>query len=97
MKLSLASEAEQDLVEGARFYAHEANHELGHAFISEFERSAALLLKQPHLGSVWRGFVRRLPMRRFPYSLIYYLRGSEVRVLAIAHQRRKPGFWHDRS
>ena len=67
MKLSLASEAEQELVESARFYAREANAELGHAFISEFERSTELLLAQPHLGSVWRGVVRRLPMRRFPY------------------------------
>lgn len=45
MKLSLAAEAEQELVEGALFYAREANAELGHAFISEFERSAALLLE----------------------------------------------------
>ncbi len=97
MKLSLASEAEQELVESARFYAREANAELGHAFISEFERSTELLLAQPHLGSVWRGVVRRLPMRRFPYSVVYYLRESEVRVLAIAHQSRKPGFWRGRS
>ena len=73
MKVSLASEAEQELVEGAQFYAREANEELGQAFISEFERSATLLIEQPLLGSVWRGVVRRLPMRRFPYSIIYYL------------------------
>ena len=97
MKVSLAAEAEQELVEGARFYAREANAELGHAFISEFERSATLLLEQPHLGAVWRGSVRRLPLRRFPYSIVYYVRESEVRVLAIAHQRRKPGFWRGRA
>lgn len=102
MKLSLASEAEQELIEGARFYAREANAELGHAFVSEFERSTferstELLLGQPHLGSVWRGVVRRLPMRRFPYNVIYYLRESEIRILAIAHQSRKPGFWRGRS
>lgn len=96
MNVSLASEAEQELVEGA-LYAREANEELGQAFISEFERSATLLTEQPFLGSVWRGVVRRLPMRRFPYSIIYYVRESEVRVLAIAHQSRKPGFWRGRS
>jgi len=31
VKLSLSSEAEQDLVEGAQFHAREANDELGHA------------------------------------------------------------------
>ena len=97
MNVSLTSEADQELVEGAQFYAREAKEELGQAFISEFERSATLLTEQPFLGSVWRGVVRRLPMRRFPYSIIYYVRESEVRVLAIAHQSRKPGFWRGRS
>jgi len=97
VKFSLASEAEQELVEGAQFYAREANEELGHAFISEFERSVTLLREQPRLGAVWRGPVRRLPLRRFPYSIIYYLSESEIRVLAVAHQSRKPGFWRGRS
>ena len=97
MKVSLAPEAEQELVEGALFYARQANAQLGHAFISEFERSAALLGEQPRLGAVWRGKVRRLPLRRFPYSIVYHLAASEVRVLAIAHQSRKPGFWRGRS
>jgi plasmid stabilization system protein ParE len=97
VKVSLAPEAEQELVEGALFYAREASAELGRAFISEFERSAVLLVEQPRLGAVWRGAVRRLPLRRFPYSIVYYLRESEVRVLAVAHQSRKPGFWRTRS
>ncbi len=97
MKVSLVAEAEQELIEGALFYAREANAELGHAFISEFERSAAVLLEQPRLGATWRGKVRRFPLRRFPYSIVYYILESEVRVLAIAHQSRKPGFWRGRS
>jgi toxin ParE1/3/4 len=68
VKVSLAPEAEQDLVEGALFYAREANAELGQAFISEFERSAAVLGEQPRLGAVWRGRIRRLPLRRFPFT-----------------------------
>jgi len=93
----LAPEAEQELIEGALFYAREANAELGFAFISEFERSAALLAEQPRLGAVWRGRVRRFPLRRFPYSIVYYLSQLDVRVLAVAHQSRKPGFWSGRS
>jgi hypothetical protein len=50
VKVSLAAEAEQALVEGALFYAREANAELGHAFVSELERSAALLLEHPALA-----------------------------------------------
>ena len=97
MKISLSPEAEQELVEGALYYAREANAELGHAFVTEFARSATLLQEQPRLGAPWRGQIRRLPLRRFPYSIVYHLSGSEVRVLAVAHQRRKPGFWRGRT
>lgn len=97
MKVFLAPEAEQDLVEGGLYYSREASEDLGRALISELERSAALLAEQPHLGAPWRGQIRRFPLRRFPYGIVYYLSQTEVRVLAIAHQSRKPGFWRDRT
>jgi len=43
VKLSLNAQAELELVEGAAYYAREANRELGEAFIAEFDRSAKLL------------------------------------------------------
>lgn len=97
MKVSLSVHAELELVEGAAYYASEANAEIANAFISEFDRSAKLLGEYPQLGTIWRGRIRRLPLRRFPYSIVYALSPSEVRILAIAHQRRRPGFWKGRS
>lgn len=97
MRVSLAPEAERDLVEGGLYYSREANKELGRAFVSEFERSAALLGEQPELGAPWRGEVRRFPLRRFPYCIVYYLRDDSIRILAVAHQSRKPGFWRSRT
>jgi plasmid stabilization system protein ParE len=40
--------------------------------------------------------VRYYILRRFPYTIHYEVRGSEVLVLAVAHQRRRPGYWQDR-
>lgn len=96
MRVSLTSDAGDELTEGALYYAREANAELGQAFLSEFERSIDLLLEHPKFGAVWRGATRRLPLRRFPYSIVYTQREDEVRVLAVAHQRRRPGFWRGR-
>ena len=97
MKVSLAAQAELELTESAAYYAKHANVEVAAAFITEFDRSANLLAANPGLGSIWRGRIRRLPLRRFPYSIVYYLREADVRILAVAHQRRKPGFWKGRS
>ncbi len=96
MKVTFLPQAGRELTEGALFYEREAYAEVGHAFIAEVERSVRLLAEHPELGARWRGAIRRLPLRRFPYSVVYYLHDSEIRILAIAHQRRKPGFWQGR-
>jgi plasmid stabilization system protein ParE len=33
---------------------------------------------------------------RYPYSLIYRTRGETVQVVAVAHARRRPGYWSRR-
>jgi toxin ParE1/3/4 len=93
---SVGPEADWALSEGANFYAREANAEVGLAFILEYERAPGLLCGYPHLGALWRNGRRRFPLRKFPYSIIYYVRGDELRVIALAHHRRKPGYWSSR-
>ena len=39
---------------------------------------------------------RQRHLRRFPYSIVFVEDGDRIRVLAIAHQRRAPGYWHGR-
>ena len=93
MKVVFTAQAEDELVVAARFYATEASTTLGLAFLDEVERACRLLVEQPLMGAVWRGPTRRLALRRFPFNLIRQLHGDEIRVIAIAHQRRKPGYW----
>ena len=88
--------AEEELTSGAVFYANRVNPALGRDFIAEFERSVALLRQYPQIGSPWRGALRRLPIRRFPYSIVYYQSGDVLRIVAMAHQERKPGYWRGR-
>ena len=96
MKVSIAAEAERELIEAAGYYAAQANADLGFALIAEFERSVEILRSHPELGARWRFESRRMPLRRFPLSLIYLLYPNEIRILAVAHQRRRPGYWSGR-
>ena len=96
MTPSVGSEADWELTESAVFYAREANAEVGLAFILEYERALALLCDHPHLGAPWRNGRRRFPLRKFPYSIVCYVRGEEIRVIALAHHRRRPSYWSGR-
>lgn len=40
--------------------------------------------------------VRRHAVRRFPYHVVYLDTPEQIRILAVAHDRRKPGYWKSR-
>lgn len=35
-------------------------------------------------------------LKHYPYTVRYEIAGQEVTVLAVSHQRRKPGYWESR-
>lgn len=40
--------------------------------------------------------IRRIHLRRFPYSLVFIELPTRIRVLALAHAARRPGYWRTR-
>lgn len=40
--------------------------------------------------------VREYLFRRFQRRIVYLVQGTKVVVLALAHTRQQPGYWHDR-
>ena len=97
MNFTVHPAAADELRETAAFYSERGDQELGFSFISEFERALNLVSDNPELGAVWRGSTRRFPLRRFPYSLVYQVKAQEFQVIALTHQRRRPGYWKNRS
>ena len=96
MKLVIVPLALAELHDAAAFYTARANVGLGLAFVAEFERSTKLVLENPMLGAIFRGTRRRSLLRRFPYDIIYQVTANELRVVAVAHHRRRPGYWTHR-
>ncbi|MEH1962923.1 MAG: type II toxin-antitoxin system RelE/ParE family toxin [Nostoc sp.] len=85
--------AEQELVDVASYY-EEQNQGLGLDYLTEVESAVNLLIRYPAAGVVVRGFVRRLILPKFPYSLLYRVVDDDlIRILAIAHHKRKPVYW----
>jgi hypothetical protein len=37
--------------------------------------------------------VRRALLARFPYALVFLILEEGVRILAVAHAKRRPGYW----
>jgi toxin ParE1/3/4 len=69
---------------------------LGERFATAVENAARLAAEFPAMGSPHRYGTRRHFPKKFPFSLVYVERETEVYVLALAPDSRKPGYWRTR-
>ena len=71
---------------------------LGERFNADVVHAVELLMNNPDAGQRAVGGCRRLLLRNFPYSLIYKhdVSGAMLLVVAVVHQRRRPGGWKNR-
>jgi plasmid stabilization system protein ParE len=95
MKLSILSVAEVEFSDAASYY-EDAEPMLGEVFVEHVTRSINVLSKNPLIGHLIGKRVRKIALRKFPYSLIYVASDDEIVIVAIAHQSRKPRYWRDR-
>lgn len=92
--------AAAEAVEAAAWYEARRGG-LGSEFRSEFKVALEKLREGILPGSPWPGRlgdrgVRRILMKRFPFSVVFVTMGQEAVVLALAHHRRRPGYWRQR-
>jgi toxin ParE1/3/4 len=71
---------------------------LGAEFLQAIGRVVDLLQERPALGAVLgRGVAyRHLLVSGFPYRIVYVERADDLYIVAIAHLRRRPGYWRHR-
>lgn len=87
--------AEGELNDAIAYYA-KARPGLGKAFLLEVQRATEALNESPLSGVPVDADLRRFLVKRFPYSIFYRVRSDHIRILAIAHDKRRPFYWLSR-
>ena len=92
----LHDRASAELDEAAAWYERQRPG-LGGQFRAAVERTVLRIQEDPQIGQVYEATrFRYCLVRRFPY-VVFFCEGEQaIRVLAIAHGRRRPGYWMDR-
>lgn len=75
---------------------HQRSPEIAEAFMTELDRGIELIAASPNQWASYVGGTRRWSMRRFPYLVVYREVGGTLQILAVAHVRRRPGYWRKR-
>ena len=93
-------EADAEYRLAGRWYEERREH-LGIEFFDAVDATVDHIVATPQAGGLVPRVPSELPVRRravarYPYHVIYIEAATEIRILAIAHDRRKPGYWHTR-
>ena len=66
------------------------------AFMAELDAAINGICQWPDRWAVYLHGTRRYLLKRFPYLVIYRATADKLQVIAVAHGRRKPGYWRHR-
>jgi plasmid stabilization system protein ParE len=91
----LTDEAERDIRDAALWYERQRLG-LGHEFLDQLLLTRDRIAANPEAYQPVHGVIRRAPMRRFPFSVMYMVLDSEVNILAVMHFSRDPARWKSR-
>jgi plasmid stabilization system protein ParE len=96
-RLRIASEAEAEVAAAALWYESKRAG-LGAEFVAAVDAGLERILDGPAAFPLWRQGVpyRRSLLARFPFVVFFVLSEDDVEVVAVAHAKRRPGYWAGR-
>lgn len=65
-------------------------------FVAELEHAVEQVAELPETWPSYIHNTRRFVFRVYPFSLVYRIAGDVIEVVAVAHAKRKPGYWASR-
>jgi toxin ParE1/3/4 len=63
------------------------------AFFLELQQARTAIQDSPELWATYLHGTRRYLLKRFPFVVVYRVTERRIEVIAVAHGRRKPGYW----
>jgi len=93
---AVVTRAAQQELDRAAAYLDGQKTGLGERLHAEFQAAAARIVENPALYPKAVRDARKCNVHKFPYAIIYRVRGDAVTIVAFMHLHRKPGYWHAR-
>ena len=88
----LQTDAETEIEEATIWYEQRRTG-LGLEFVAALDRSMLDIGENPKRFPVWTPPWRRAILRRFPFVIFFEVEKNQVVIMAVAHAKRRPGYW----
>jgi len=84
--------AEKELEDALRYY-ESCREGLGWRFAEEVYSAIARIRDYPDAWEILSGNTRRCLVNRFPYGIIFQIKGADLRIIAVANLHRRRNYW----
>lgn len=96
VRIDFHPDATKELTEAADWYLRQSVA-AARRFAIEIDRTLEMISLDPErfaqVGRNWRG----CSVQRFPFQIVFRFDGDRIRVIAVAHAKRRPNYWQHRS
>jgi plasmid stabilization system protein ParE len=92
MNLRFLPAAREEL-DAAAAYLDDRVLGLGKELVDDVERTGSLVCQFAQMGRSLDSNHRAIPLQRFSFNLVYRIEDGEIIIIALAHKRRRPGYW----
>ncbi len=95
MKIEFLPPAKTELMDAISYYNLQSEG-LGYEFAGEVKRTLERIVQYPDAWAKLSKRTRRCRTIRFPYGIIYQIRGETLLIVAVMHLSREPETWKSR-
>jgi plasmid stabilization system protein ParE len=81
--------------EAFHWYGERSEH-AAEGFWNELHHARIAVTRQPQTWPSYLHGTRCLKLKRYPYALVYIERNDRIIGVAVAHLKRRPGYWRQR-
>lgn len=86
-------DARAEFLSSVKFY-EDCQSKLGHRFRLAVDSAIQNIAETPFRYRILHVPFRRYLLPKFPFAIIYSIEPDHIRIVAVAHTKRKPGYWH---
>ncbi|MGA2064730.1 MAG: type II toxin-antitoxin system RelE/ParE family toxin [Thermoguttaceae bacterium] len=95
LPLQFHPDARIDALAAYDWYA-ERSRNAAESFRKELQDAGDAIQRSPELWAEYLFGTRRYLMKRFPFVVVYRIAADRIEIVAVAHGRRRPGYWQGR-
>jgi len=97
LKTVIVEDRAETEIKNAFFWYLERKESIALQFYEAVTKAMNTIVASPKIGNPLSLRLRKFPVGKFPYNMIYREDTEAIYIVTLSHHKRRPEHWHDNS